>query len=279
MDDFLINVCLTGMVPTKEMTPHVPVTPDEIVRDVTACRKAGAAIAHIHARDESGRPTPDKEVYREILAKARADSDAVICFTTSGRDWPEFELRSAAIELEPDMASLTLGSLNFPKQASVNSPETIKALARKMLKHGVKPELEVFEVGMVDFSRYLIGKGYLEPPFYYNLMLGSLGTLEADAQNIVHLISRLPEGSYWSAAGIGSRQFKANCLGIAMGGGVRVGLEDNIWMDDARSTLATNAALAQRLATVARHMGRVPIEPDAVRDLLGLPDRVARVAA
>ena len=270
MDSYVVNACLTGMIPTKEMTPHVPVAPSEIAADAAACRELGASIAHIHARDESGKPTPDKEVYREILADLRGRSDVVICFTTTGRSWSAFELRSAAIELEPDMASLTLGSLNFPGEASVNSPEVIKALAKKMLDHGVKPELEVFEVGMVDFARYLIDKGYLEPPHYFNILLGSLGTMEADASNLVHLVSRLPEGSYWSVAGIGSRQFRANCLGLAMGGGVRVGLEDNIWMDDERQVLATNAGLVERIVTVARHLQRRCMSPDEIRSMLEL---------
>jgi 3-keto-5-aminohexanoate cleavage enzyme len=270
MDSYVLNACLTGMVPTKEQTPHVPVSPDEIVEDALTCAAAGASIAHVHARDATGRPTPDKEVYREIVDGLRSRSDVVVCVSTSGRDWPELERRSAALELEPDMASLTLGSMNFPRQASVNSPDTIKALARKMLEHGVKPELEVFEAGMVDFAHHLIAKGHLEPPFYFNLLLGSLGTMEADASNLVHLVSRLPEGSYWAVAGVGSRQFSANCLGLAMGGGVRVGLEDNIWMDEARAELATNPALVERIAGVGAEMQRRPLEAREVRQLLEL---------
>jgi 3-keto-5-aminohexanoate cleavage enzyme len=269
---FVLNACLTGMVPTKETNPRLPITPEEIVSDAHACAERGASVVHIHARDESGRPTPDKEIYREIrTALNRRDPELVVCFTTSGRNWSEFALRSAAIELSPDMASLTLGSMNFPRQASVNSPEMIRKLAGKMLEYGVKPELEVFEVGMVDFARRLVEEGYLEPPLYFNILLGSTGTMDADAGNLVHTVSRLPEGSYWSVAGIGSRQFRANCLGLAVGGGVRVGLEDNLWLDDHREALASNVELVDRIVAVGRAMQRRPCTSMEVRNMLNLP--------
>ena len=270
MSGYVLNACLTGMVPTKETNQHLPITPEEIVADALACRERGASIVHLHARDEHGRPTPDPEVYREILAPLRERSDVIACVTTSGRNWAELELRSAVLELRPEMASLTLGSLNFPREASVNAPETIKALAGRMLELGVKPELEVFEAGMVDYARHLIDKGYLEPPFYFNVLLGSLGTMEATAANLVHVVSRLPEGSCWAVGGIGSRQFRANCMGLAMGGGARVGLEDNLWMDGERRLLASNRGLVERVVAVGRAMELTPATPDEVRSRLGL---------
>jgi 3-keto-5-aminohexanoate cleavage enzyme len=270
VSSYVLNACLTGMVPTKETSPHLPITPEEIVADALTCRERGAAIVHLHARDEHGRPTPDPATYQEILGPLRERSDAITCVTTSGRDWSELEKRSAVLELRPEMASLTLGSLNFPRQASVNSPETIKALAGRMLELGVKPELEVFEVGMVEYAHHLIAKGYLEPPCYFNILLGSLGTMEATAANLVHLVSRLPEGSCWAVGGVGSRQFRANCMGLAMGGGARVGLEDNLWMDDDRQIPASNPALVERVVEVGNAMELVPASPDEVRSRLGL---------
>lgn len=270
MRAYVVNACLTGMVPTKETNPHVPITPEEIVADALACRERGAAIVHLHARDERGRPTPDPGVYRAILAPLRERSDAITCVTTSGRSWSELELRSAVLELHPEMASLTLGSLNFPRDASVNAPETIKALAGRMIELGVKPELEVFEVGMVDYAHHLLATGYLEPPCYFNILLGSLGAMEATAANLVHVVSRLPEGSCWAVGGIGSRQFRANCMGLTMGGGVRVGLEDNLWIDEDRQVLASNAALVDRVVAVGNAMELVPASPDEVRTRLGL---------
>jgi 3-keto-5-aminohexanoate cleavage enzyme len=267
---YVVNACLTGMVPTRETSPYLPVTPEEIVADALACRERGAGIVHLHARDEDGRPTPDPDVYREILEPLREQSDVIACVTTSGRTWSDPELRAAALELRPEMASLTLGSMNFAREPSVNSPETIRALAGRMLELGVKPELEVFEVGMVDFAHHLIAKGYLEPPFYFNILLGSLGTMEATAANLVHIVSRLPEGSHWAVAGIGSRQFGANCMGLAMGGGVRVGLEDNLWMDDERRVPASNPALVERIVAVGRAMELEPSSPDELRGALGL---------
>jgi uncharacterized protein (DUF849 family) len=267
---YVVNACLTGMVPTRETSPNLPVSPEEIVADALACRERGAAIVHLHARDEDGRPTPDPDVYREILEPLRERSDVITCVTTSGRTWSDLERRAAALELRPEMASLTLGSMNFAREPSVNSPETIRALAARMLELGIKPELEVFEVGMVDFAHHLIAKGYLEPPLYFNILLGSLGTMEATAANLVHIVSRLPEGSRWAVAGVGSRQFRANCMGLAMGGGVRVGLEDNLWMDDERRVPASNPALVERIVAVGRAMELEPSSPDELRGALGL---------
>lgn len=137
----IINLACTGMVPQKSDTPHVPISPDEIADDCARCYELGASILHLHAREEDGKPTPDRDIYRKVVTKVRrACPDAIICVSTSGRTFGRFEQRSAALELEgeakPDMASLTLGSLNFPKQASVNDPDMIRALAERMRERG-----------------------------------------------------------------------------------------------------------------------------------------------
>ena len=169
------------------------------------------------------------------------------------------------------MASLTLGSLNFPKQASVNAPSTIRGLAERMRERGIVPEWEVFDFGMLDYAAYLRGHGLLGDPVYVNLLLGSLGTRAATPFNLALMVERLPAGATWAATGIGRFQLAMNRLAIAMGGHVRVGLEDNIWFDDERTELATNARLVERLVRIARAMGREPASPDQVRGRLQMP--------
>ena len=206
----------------------------------------------------------------------RADvPDIVVCITTSGRREPELDSRAAVLDLDgpvrPEMASLTLGSLNFPKQASVNAPETIQGLAERMRERGIVPEWEVFDFGMLDYAAYLRDRGLLGDPVYVNLLLGSLGTLAATPLNLALLVDRLPPGATWAATGIGRFQLAINRQAIAMGGHVRVGLEDNIWFDDARTDPATNPRLVERLVRIARAMGREPATPDDVRARLRIP--------
>lgn len=274
-DELIINLCPTGMVPTREQTPHVPLTPAEVAADARRCADMGASIVHVHPRDESGLPTQSVERAAEFFAAIRAQCpDIVICATTSGRRVPDLEPRAAVLDLEgharPEMASLTLGSLNFPTQASVNAPETIKGLAQRMADRGVVPEWEVFDLGMIDFAHYLRTHGLLPDPVYANLLLGSLGTLAATPINLALAVERLPAGATWAATGVGRFQFAVHKLAIAMGGHVRVGLEDNIWFDDERTDLGTNPRLVERVVAVARAMGREPATPARVRTLLGL---------
>ena len=163
------------MIPTKQMTPHVPVSPEEIISESLESRQFGVSMIHLHARDKDGKPTYKKDIYEQIVKGIRdVDKDIIICLSTSGRSWSEFEKRSECLELQgsdkPDMGSLTLSSLNFNKQASVNSPEMIQMLAKKMLDNNIKPELEAFDVGMINYAKYLHKKGLINPPFYFNLI-------------------------------------------------------------------------------------------------------------
>jgi uncharacterized protein (DUF849 family) len=271
----VINAALTGMIPRKKDSSHVPVTPAEIAADAERCRRAGASIVHLHARDEDGQPTYRREVYAEIVAQVRDRCpDLVVCVSTSGRVFKTFEERADVLaldgDLRPDMASLTLGSLNFPGEASVNDPDMIRRLAERMRERGIVPELEIFDLGMLDYAKFLLERGVLEPPLYFNFLLGSLGTLSATPLHLALLVERTPAGSVWAAAGIGRFQSYVNTLAVAIGGHVRVGLEDNLWLDDARTQLATNEQLVERLAGVARAMGRQVADPRAARGLIGL---------
>lgn len=277
--DLIINAALTGMIPNKLHNTHVPISPDEIAADAKRCHDAGASIVHIHAREKDGTPTWNPDIYSEIIGKIRnLCPDLIICASTSGRDVQELEKRAAVLyledELKPDMGSLTLGSLNFPKQASVNPPHIIQSLAKIMQEREIKPELEVFDLGMLDYANYLINKSILKPPFYFNLFLGSLGTLNATPANLNNMVSALPEGATWGATGIGKFQHNINALAIASSGNVRVGLEDNIWYDAQRTELASNPRFVERLVKFAHSMGREIAGPEAVRAQLKLPNKV-----
>jgi 3-keto-5-aminohexanoate cleavage enzyme len=275
-DELIINLCPTGMVPTRAETPHVPLTPEEVAADARRCADLGASIIHVHPRDAAGLPTQSVDRAREYLCAIRQGvPEMILCATTSGRVVPDFEPRAAVLDLDgdarPEMASLTLGSMNFPRQASVNPPDTIKALAQRMADRGIVPEWEVFELGMIEFGNYLRDHGLLAGPVYANILLGSLGTLAATPANLALAVERLPDGAQWAGAGIGRYQLRVNTLAIEMGGHVRVGLEDNIWYDEDRTQLATNPALVTRLVAIARAMGREPATPSQVRERLAIP--------
>jgi len=271
----VISLALTGMVPRRRDSAHVPLTPEEIAADAARGVAAGARVLHVHAREPNEDPSPSAEVFAEIVRRIRhAAPEAVLCVTTSGRTHNTFAARSAALTLEgdlkPDLGSLTLGSMNFPKQASVNPPQMIEQLAGAMRERGIVPELEVFDLGMLDYAHYLIGRGILGPPFVFNLLLGSLGTLSATPANLALMVERLPAGSFWSAAGIGRFQFPMNALGVVSGGHVRTGLEDNLYMDAAKRDLATNERLVKRIANLALATERPLASYAEARALLGL---------
>ena len=276
MDHLVINAAVTGMVPTVADNPNVPITPDEIAEDCRRCYEAGASIFHLHARDREGRPTYRSDVYREIIAEVRVNCpDAIICVSTSGRAFKSFQQRSEVLGLggdeKPEMASLTLGSLNFPEQASVNEPAMVRSLADTMHERGITPELEIFDLGMIDYAKYLIERKVLREPFYFNLLLGSLGTLSATPYHLASLVTSLPAGATWAGAGIGQFQFFVNSMSVTMGGHVRVGLEDSLYMDADKQQLATNVDLVRRLVDLAHAAGREVSTPDNARDIIGLP--------
>ena len=277
-DKLIINLAPTGMVPTTLDNATLPVEAEGIARDCADAARAGASIFHLHARDENQIPTWRSEVYREIVLAVRAGCpDSIICVSTSGRTFGAFEQRSDVLNLEgqakPDMASLTLGSLNFPKQASINEPAMIKRLADAMNERNIVPELEVFDFGMLDYANYLIGRKVLREPFYFNLLLGSLGTAAATAFHLASLVMSLPAGATWAAAGIGRFQLPMNSLAVVTGGHVRVGLEDNLFMDAEKTRPATNASLVKRVAGVAASVEREIATPLEARAIIGLPSR------
>lgn len=238
--NLIINFTPTGMIPTKEMTPHVPISINEIIEDVHEATELGITMVHLHARNEiSGKPDYKKELYGKLIEGIRTYSkELIICVSLSGRGIKEFEHRASPLQLEgdlkPDMGSLTLSSLNFNKTESVNSPDMIQMLAQEMKNKGILPELEAFDSGMINYAKYLEKKGLLEAPHYFNLLLGNVACAQADLLHAGLMIRDLPENSYWSLAGIGDTQLFMNSVAIAADGGVRVGLEDNIYFDKHR---------------------------------------------
>jgi uncharacterized protein (DUF849 family) len=272
----IINFTPTGMIPTKEMTPYVPVTVSEIIEDVHKAWEIGITMVHLHARDAStGEPTYKAEVYGDIIAGIRKFApELVICVSLSGRNFKEFEKRAEPLyldgDLKPDMGSLTLSSLNFNKQASMNAPDMIRALAATMKERGISPELEAFDAGMINYARYLERKQLLTPPHYFNLILGNIACAQADLLHTGIMIRDLPGGSIWSLAGVGDYQLRMNSVAIVMGGGVRVGLEDNIWYDQERTKLAQNADLLRRIHALAKAHERPLMSSAELRNLLQL---------
>jgi 3-keto-5-aminohexanoate cleavage enzyme len=277
-NDLIINFTPTGMIPTKEMTPHVPVSVSEIIEDVHQATEIGITMVHLHARDENtGEPTYKKEKYGIIIEGIRRYAkDLIICVSLSGRNFKEFEQRAEPLQLDgdlkPDMGSLTLSSLNFNNMASVNTPEMIIGLAVLMKERKILPELEAFDAGMINYAKYLEKKGLLEPPHYFNLLLGNIACAQADMLHAGLMIQDLPDKSYWSLAGIGDAQLKMNSLAIAFGGGVRIGLEDNIWYDNGRTRLAKNADLLKRIHNLADANERILMTPSKLRELLNLEE-------
>jgi len=274
--ELIINFTPTGAIPTKAMTPHVPISVGEIVEEVHQAVASGITMVHLHARDpKTGQPTYRADIYEAMIQGIRSFApDLVICISLTGRNFGEFEKRAEPLQLtgacKPDMGSLTLSSLNFNQQASVNAPDMIKALAQTMKERRILPELEAFDSGMINYAKYLERKGLLEPPHYFNLIVGNIACAQADLMHMGIMINDLPPQSIWSLGGVGDVQFQVNAVGLVSGGGVRVGLEDNIWYDQSRTRLATNMDLLQRIHHLAEAADRPIMTPVSLRKQLNL---------
>lgn len=270
-EKLIIKLAPTGMIPTKDQTMHVPITPEEIAVDTYKAYRLGASVVHVHARDEQGRPTHKKERFKEIFKLINEKCpDIIICATTSGRVTLQVEHRSEVLALKPEMASLTVGSMNFPNYPSVNSFQTLRNLAKVMRENDILPELEIFESGFINTANYLAKKGDLKQPMHFNLLLGSLGSIPADMKDLVYLVGSLPPVSTWSATGIGRFQTKINVAAMLMGGHVRVGIEDSIYYNYPKKELSTNEVLVKRIVRLAKDLGREIATPDEAREILGI---------
>jgi len=269
MDKLIITAALTGSVPTKEMSALLPVTPEEIAASAGRCREAGASIVHIHARDEEGRPTLDPAVFARTHSLITERSDLIVQVSTGGRAGADPAARAAAVRLiRPEMASLTTGSTNFPDQVYANPFDLVEYLAAAMVESGTKPEMEIFDSGMIANATALADKGLASSPLHFDFVLGSRGSLPASVKNLLFLSESIPSGATWTAAGLGRWQLPMAALAIVMGGHVRVGLEDNLYYR--RGELASNEQLVARVVRLARELGRPVATPTEARAILRL---------
>jgi 3-keto-5-aminohexanoate cleavage enzyme len=271
-DKLIITVALNGSVPTKAMNPNVPITAEELGIAAAACQEAGASIVHVHARDAAGKPTLDPEIFARIHAEISARTDLIVQISTGARAGADTEARAESVRrIRPEMASLTTGSMNFPDQVYENGFPVIERLAEVMQEAGTKPEMEIFEAGMIENALGLIAKGLVTPPLHFDFVLGSRGSQSATARQLVYLAESIPPESTWCVAALGRWQLPMGILAIAMGGHVRVGLEDNIYYR--RGELASNPQLVARMARIAAEAEREVATPDEARALLSMPPR------
>jgi 3-keto-5-aminohexanoate cleavage enzyme len=272
MDKLIISVATTGSWTTRAQTPHVPLTPAEIAQQAVDSWRAGAAIVHIHVRDDEGIITCDPARYAEVRERIRAAGcDLILNFSTGGgAGRTTDEERLAPVRLGPEIASFDAGSTNFGERVFINSPSFLTQLAAEIREHGVKPEIECFDAGMVTTALRMADEGLLERPLYFQFVLGVRGAAPATVQQLSYMVGMLPPGAPWSVCAVGRHQLPMNMAAIIMGGHARTGLEDNIYYR--RGELATsNAQLVERVARLARELGREVASPDEARALLDLP--------
>ncbi|HMF28522.1 MAG TPA: 3-keto-5-aminohexanoate cleavage protein [Candidatus Cybelea sp.] len=268
MTPLVITCAPVGAEVRPDQTPYLPYTPSLLGETARAIREAGASIIHVHCRNDDGTNTHSVERFREAYDAIRANSDLIVQFSTGGAIGMTPEERAGVLELRPEMATLTCGSVNFGDEIFENSFPIMRALLKKMNEFGVRPELEIFDKGHIANARKLARERLLSFPQHCDLVLGVPGGLEATVSNLADLVDDLPEGCTWSVAGIGRQQLPMAMTAIAMDGHVRVGLEDNLHYS--RGRLARNEELVERVARIAAEAGRPVATPDQARKLLGL---------
>jgi 3-keto-5-aminohexanoate cleavage enzyme len=273
----IITCALVGAEVTLEQYPALPVTPDQIGEAAAAAVAAGAAIIHLHVRDESACPTQDAAAFAAAIRAIRAQTDAIVQVSTGGAVGMSAEERLQPVTQlsgrdAPDMASLTTGTCNFGEDVFLNPLPQIERFAQAMRERGVRPEIEVFDVGMVATALALVRRDLLTEPLHFNLVMGVPGAIPATAKDLLHLVESLPAGSTWTASGIGRAQLAMNILAVLLGGHARTGLEDNIFYRKGRPA-ESNVELVARVARLSRELGREPAPPAQARELLGLPIR------
>jgi 3-keto-5-aminohexanoate cleavage enzyme len=271
--ELIITAALTGSRPTKEMNPAVPYSPKEIIGAAVDCHKAGAAIVHVHVRDpKTGKPDFKIELFKEVLEGIREKCDLIVNLTTSafslkGPDVTEQRLQP--VTLKPDICSFDLGSVNFVDRTFLNPPQWGEAGAKFMQEKGVKPEIEIFDVGHIYQALHLIKEGLIEAPPYFQLCMGVRWGIAATAENLLHMKNLLPSGALWSVLGVASAQLPMVTLAIITGGHVRVGFEDNIYLR--KGVLAkSNAQMVEVAANLAEQLGRTVARPDTARKMLNI---------
>ncbi|CCU77855.1 3-keto-5-aminohexanoate cleavage enzyme [Halanaerobium saccharolyticum subsp. saccharolyticum DSM 6643] len=269
MDKLIITAALTGAEVTKEIQPNLPITAEEIAVEAEKAYEAGAAIVHVHAREDNGSPTQDIEYYKSIKEEIGKRCPVIFQPSTGGATWHTAEERLQPVDLKPEMATLSTGTCNFGDDVFMNSKEYIVKFAKKMKENRVKPEIEVFEPGMIANAEYLIKNDLVSTPLHFDFVLGVPGAMPASAKNLVFMVGSIPAGSTWTVAGIGRHETPLAMMGIAMGGHVRVGFEDNIYYKKGEIA-KSNAQLVERVARMANELGREVATPDEAREILNL---------
>ena len=274
----MITVAVSGSRPTKEMNPAVPYTPGEIIDAAFESYRAGAAIVHVHVRDpKTGVPVYRAELYKEVLEGIRRKCDMIVNLTTSGlflageKEEEGIARRLQPVLLKPELCSFDLGSMNFHDRVFVNPPNWAEAATRSMRENGVKPEIEVFDVGHIYQALDLIKRGLIDPPPYFQLCMGVRWGMEGTPENLVFMKSKLPPGVVWSALGVARAQLPMITMAALMGGNVRVGFEDNLFLK--QGVLASsNAQMVEMAKDIVERLGFEVAKPGEARRMLGLKE-------
>ncbi len=272
MEKLIITAAITGSSIPRSRTPYIPITPDEITRSAIECWEAGAAIVHLHVRNpQTGQGTQDVGLFRQVVEPLRAQTDLVLCLTTSGipgRNLPT-EDRLAVLDLQPELASLDAGSINLGGSIFINTPDFLEESARRMRAKGVKPELEIFDVGMVVTCLRMRSQGVLDDPLHFQFVLGTPWGSPGTPQALIHLREMIPDDATWSVIGVGRTHLPMAMMALSMGGHIRVGMEDNLYYRQ-NELVQRNAQFVDRIARIAREYGRDLASPDEAREILGL---------
>ena len=269
-DKIIITCAITGAETTKAANPALPVTAEEIAQGAFEAYEAGASVLHLHVRKDDGTPTQDVEVFRKAINLVRSRCDIVIEVTTGGAAWMTPEERLQPVTLNPEMASLDCGTVNFGDEYIVNTLPIMRQFAREMKDRGVRPTLECFDLGHVYASHILIKEGLLEEPYHYGLVLNVPGAAKYEMDVLEFMVRKLPRGAHFTAFGIGGKANVDSIYGtIALGGNLRVGFEDNIYYGKGRLA-KSNAELVERAARIAKDCGRELARPEHVREMLKL---------
>jgi len=268
--DLVLTAAIVGAEITRAQTPHLPITAREIADEAARCREAGAAVIHLHVRNDDGSPTQSAERFAEAIAAIRAKTDCIIQTSTGGAVGMSIDERAQPLSCKPEMATLNCGTLNFGDDVFVNSRKDIRDLAARIAKAGSIAELECYEVGHVEEALKLLAEGAIRTPLHFQFVLGVAGGLGAREEHVRYMKTLLPEGATWAVAAVGRHQQPLTEAAMRLGGHARVGLEDNIYLE--KGVLAEGSApLVRRAADYARSIGRNPVEPSRARAMLQIP--------
>jgi 3-keto-5-aminohexanoate cleavage enzyme len=270
MEKLIITAAITGAETTKQMNPALPCTPEEQAAAAHECWSAGASVVHLHVRDESGKPSQSIELFEKVSKLIRDRCDLILQFSTGGAVGTPVSERIAPLALRPEMASLNAGSINFGDDVFENLPKDIAALAAEMARLKIKPEIEVYDLGMLEYGVSLVQAGLVENPAHFQFVLGTKHGLSGSPENLFHMKSKLPPGATFAVAGVGRHQLQVAPLAIVSGGHVRVGFEDNVYFS--KGVLAqNNAQLVKRIAELSRLLQREVATPSEARKILKIP--------